>query len=158
MLRVALLAAAGLAMSLGAAAADEPSVELGKHVSIVGGCHDCHTVGYAEANGVVDPDTALKGNPVGYAGPWGVNYAKNLRITVSTMSEDDWVDYAKTFQVGPPMPWFNVHELTELESRSLYLYIKSLGDPGDPAPADLPPGAKITTPYSVFAPPNPPQS
>jgi len=77
---------------------------------------------------------------------------------VSKMSEDDWVTFAKTFQVGPPMPWFNVHELTELESRSLYQYIKSLGDPGDPAPADLPPGAKITTPYNTFAPPQPPQS
>jgi hypothetical protein len=48
--------------------------------------------------------------------------------------------------------------LTELESRSLYQYIKSLGDPGAQAPADLPAGAKITTPYNVFAPPQPPQS
>ena len=151
-----LLAAAGF--SSAAFAADAPSVELGKHVSIVGGCHDCHTVGYAESGGKIDPDTALKGNPVGYAGPWGVNYAKNLRLTVSKMSEDDWVKFAKTFEVGPPMPWFNVHELTELESRSLYQYIKSLGDPGEQAPADLQPGAKITTPYNVFAPPQPPQS
>ena len=43
------------------------------------------------------------------------------------MSEDDWVGFAKSFEVGPPMPWFNVHELNELESRSLYEYIKSLG-------------------------------
>lgn len=139
MLRFALVvAAAGL--STAGFAADEPSVDFGKHISIVGGCHDCHTVGYAESGGKIDPDKALKGNPVAYEGPWGTNFAKNLRLTVSKMSEDDWVKFAKTFQVGPPMPWFNVHELTELESRSLYQYIKSLpGDPGPQAPADIPP-------------------
>jgi mono/diheme cytochrome c family protein len=139
MFRWAILAlAAGLCTA--AAAADTPSVEFGKHISIVGGCHDCHTVGYAESGGTIDPDKALKGNPVGFEGPWGTNFAKNLRLTVAKMSEDDWVNFAKTFTVGPPMPWFNVHELTEVESRSLFQYIKSLpGDPGEQAPADIPP-------------------
>jgi mono/diheme cytochrome c family protein len=121
-------------------AADQPSVEFGKHISIVGGCHDCHTAGYAENGGQIDPDKALKGNPVGYDGPWGTNFAKNLRLVIANMSEDDWATFAKTFKAGPPMPWFNVHELTDLESRSLYLYIKSLpGDPGAAAPDDIPP-------------------
>ena len=139
MIRFAMLvAAAGFATA--GYAADAPSVDFGKHISIVGGCHDCHTAGYAENGGNIDPDKALKGNPVGYDGPWGTNFAKNLRLVVANMSEDDWVSFAKTFQAGPPMPWFNVHELTELESRSLYEYIKSLpGDPGVEAPADLPP-------------------
>jgi len=139
MFRWAILAlAAGLCTA--AAAADTPSVEFGKHISIVGGCHDCHTVGYAESGGKIDHDKALKGNPVGFEGPWGTNFAKNLRLTVAKMSEDDWVNFAKTFTVGPPMPWFNVHELTEVESRSLFQYIKSLpGDPGEQAPADIPP-------------------
>jgi len=139
MFRWAILAlAAGLCTA--AAAADTPSVEFGKHISIVGGCHDCHTVGYAESGGKIDPDKALKGNPVGFEGPWGTNFAKNLRLTVAKMSEDDWVNFAKTFTVGPPMPWFNVHELTAVESRSLFQYIKSLpGDPGEQAPADIPP-------------------
>lgn len=134
---VFLLAAMGL--SSAAFAADAPSVEFGKHISIVGGCHDCHTAGYAESGGKIDPDKALMGNPVGFEGPWGTNFAKNLRLTIARMSEDDWVTFAKTFQVGPPMPWFNVHELNELESRSLYLYIKSLGEPGTQTPDDIPP-------------------
>ncbi|MEO8756842.1 MAG: c-type cytochrome [Devosia sp.] len=138
MFRIAMMvAAAGL--STAAFAADAPSVEFGKHISIVGGCHDCHTSGYAENAGKIDPDKALQGNPVGYTGPWGTNFAKNLRITVSTMSEDAWVDFAKKFTVGPPMPWFNVHELNEVESRSLYEYIKSLGPAGPQAPDDIPP-------------------
>jgi len=139
MFRIALFVAA-VGLSTGAIAADAPSVELGKHISIVGGCHDCHTVGYNESGGKIDPDKALKGNPVGFEGPWGTNFAKNLRLTVAKMSEDDWVTFAKTFQVGPPMPWYNVHELNEVESRSLYQYIKSLpGDPGSQTPDDIPP-------------------
>jgi mono/diheme cytochrome c family protein len=139
MFRLTVLAVAA-SLSTAAFAADTPSVEFGKHISIVGGCHDCHTAGYAESGGKIDPDKALKGNPVGYEGPWGTNFAKNLRLTVANMSEDDWVKFAKTFTVGPPMPWFNVHELTEVESRSLFQYIKSLpGDPGVQAPADIPP-------------------
>jgi len=140
MFRTVVFAAAGLALSAGGALADGPSVEFGRHMSIVGGCHDCHTVGYAENAGKIDDNIALKGNPVGYAGPWGTNFARNLRITVSTMSEDDWVAFAGSFQAGPPMPWFNVHEFTETEARSLYQYIKSLpGGLGDPAPTDQPP-------------------
>ena len=117
MFRIAVLVAAA-GFSTAGFAADAPSVDFGRHVSIIGGCHDCHTVGYAQS-GKVDPDKALKGNPVGYTGPWGTNFARNLRLTVAKMSEDDWVTFAKTFEVGPPMPWFNVHELNELESRSL---------------------------------------
>ena len=141
MLRIALAVATAL-LSTASFASDIPSsptVDYGRHVSIIGGCHDCHTVGYAQS-GQVDPEKALKGNPVGFEGPWGTNFAKNLRLTVAKMSEDDWVNFAKTFQAGPPMPWFNVHELNDLESRSLYQYIKSLpGDVGDQAPADIPP-------------------
>jgi mono/diheme cytochrome c family protein len=139
MFRTAVLALAA-SLSTTAFAADTPSVEFGAHIAIIGGCHDCHTVGYAESGGKIDLDRALKGNPVGFEGPWGTNFAKNLRLTVAKMSEDDWVNFAKTFTVGPPMPWFNVHELTEVESRSLFQYIKSLpGDPGEQAPADIPP-------------------
>src|ERR1700754_1735181 len=95
MIRVAMLVAAA-GFSTAAFAADAPSVEFGKHISIVDGCHDCHTAGYAENGGQIDPDKALKGNPVGYDGPWGTNFAKNLRLVVADMSEDNWVTFAKT--------------------------------------------------------------
>jgi mono/diheme cytochrome c family protein len=145
MLRLALLVAvAGIST---AAVAEDVSVANGARIAVIGGCHDCHTVGYGESGGKIDPAAALKGNPVGYGGPWGVNYAKNLRLTASTKSEDDWVTFLQTFQAGPPMPWFNVHALNEGEMRSLYQYIKSLGDVGEAAPADVPPGGKVVTPY-----------
>ena len=157
MFKTALIIAAAT-ISTGAIAQDaEVSVANGERISIIGGCHDCHSTNYAETGGKIDPATALKGNPVGYSGPWGTNYAMNLRLVVASKTEDEWVPYIKTLQAGPPMPWFNLHVLTEAESRSLYQYIKSLGDPGEPAPERVPPGQTPKTPYIVFAPPVMPQ-
>ncbi len=139
-------------------AADDVSVDIGKRISIVGGCHDCHTVGYNESNGQIDPATALKGSTLGYQGPWGTTYPANLRLIAAGKSEDEWVDYLSSFEAKPPMPWYNVHQLTEAEARSLYQYIKSLGEPGDPAPEALPPGEPSKTPFVVMAPPTMPAS
>jgi mono/diheme cytochrome c family protein len=130
-----------------------PSADYGKTVSIIGGCHDCHTADYGEKGGVINPDTAMKGNPVGYQGPWGTTYAPNLRIVAAGVNEDDWVKYLQTFTAKPPMPFYNVHALDEIQMRSLHQYIVSLGEPGDPAPAYVPPGEKPKFPYAVFAPP-----
>lgn len=147
MKRLFLVLAAGMLCGIAPAMAQEASVGEGARIAIIGGCHDCHTVGYGESGGQVDPAAALKGNPVGYGGPWGVTYAKNLRLVAAEHTEDSWVDYLKSFKAGPPMPWYNVHAFTEAEMRSLYQYIKSLGDPGEPTPENVPPGAPVTTPY-----------
>ena len=156
MFRTVLVAAASvLVAAMGAVAAEPsaPTVDYGRTVSIIGGCNDCHTAGYSEAQGVINPVTALKGNPVGYQGPWGTTYAMNLRILADGMSEDAWVTFLQTFTARPPMPYFNVHALDEVQMRSLHMYIASLGAPGDPAPAYVPPGVEPKTPYQVFAPP-----
>lgn len=140
MLRLGFIVAASLAAMSGATYAQDASVEFGEHVSIIGGCHDCHTVGYNESGGQVDPNVALMGSPAGFEGPWGKTFAKNLRLTIATMSEDDWVKFSDTFKAAPPMPWYNVHAFTDIEARSLYQYIKSLpGGTGDQAPAAIPP-------------------
>ena len=156
MLRTAVIAA-GLLLSFQVQAQDtEVSIAKGELVSRIGGCHDCHSVGFGETNGTIDPATALTGNPVGYQGPWGTTYAANLRLIAAEYGEDEWVEYLKTFEARPPMPWFNVHYLDESEMRSLHQYILSLGDPGNPAPPYVPPGTPPTTPYLVFAPPQMP--
>ncbi len=140
MLRHLVVAVAGLALSAAGAAAQDVSVDFGAHLAVIGGCHDCHTVGYNESGGQVDPNVALKGSPAGFEGPWGKTFAKNLRLTIANMSEDDWVTFSDTFKAAPPMPWYNVHAFTDVEARSLYQYIKSLpGGLGDPAPEMIPP-------------------
>lgn len=153
----------GILVGLGMAAtplvahAGEPSVKRGLHVAIIGGCNDCHTVGYSEAEGKIDPANALKGSPVGFRGPWGTTYAANLRLIAKDKTEDDFVKYLSTFKARPPMPWYNVHELTQTDKRSLYMYIKSLGDPGDPAPDYVPADQEPKTPYVTMAPPTQPK-
>lgn len=147
-----LLGAAALAA--GGAAAGEVSVKRGEQVSITSGCHDCHTAGYNETGGKIDPAAALKGTPLGWQGPWGTTYAANLRLIAKDKgSEDGFVQYLKTFQARPPMPSFNVHAMDESDMRSLYQYIVSLGEPGEAMPDFVPPGQEPKTPYIVIAPP-----
>jgi hypothetical protein len=138
-------------------AADEVSVERGLYISIIGGCHFCHTEGYREANGKIDPERALKGSSVGWRGPWGTTYAANLREMVTWSSADKWVDRLKNSVSLPPMPWYQVQAMAESDMRSLYLYIKSLGEPGESAPFYRPAAKEPKTPYVVLAPPQTPK-
>ncbi|AQS48944.1 hypothetical protein BMG03_14965 [Thioclava nitratireducens] len=153
MKRVIILAALAALAGSSAGLAQEVSVERGRLVSITSGCHDCHTAGYNESGGKIDPEAALKGVPLGWQGPWGTTYAVNLRDEIKDMDEDGFVEFAKTFDAKPPMPFYNVHAMPESDLRSLYQYIKSLGEPGDPMPEALPPGEAPKTPYIVMAPP-----
>ena len=140
------------------AAPGDVSVERGKQVSMVGGCNDCHTLGYNESGGKIDPATALKGTAIGWRGPWGTTYPRNLRITVQDKTEDQFVEYAKKLQTRPPMPYYNVNAMDESDIRSLYQYIKSLGAPGDQVPEFVPPGTEPKTPYRPLEPPTMPKS
>ncbi|MBL8582262.1 MAG: hypothetical protein JNL61_08560 [Rhizobiaceae bacterium] len=151
------LAILTMSSATAALAADEAvSIEAGARIAVMGGCHDCHTSGYAQSGGKIDPANALKGDGVGFQGPWGTTYPSNLRITVTKMDEDAFVSFGHSFQARPPMPWFNVHAFSEAELRSFYRYVKSLGEPGEPAPAYVEPGGKPVTPFIVFAPPQMP--
>ena len=156
MFRTVVVAALGLTANLAYAQDAEVSVANGARIAVIGGCHDCHTANYNQLEGKVDPDTALKGNPVGFQGPWGTTYPPNLRILVASRSEDEFVEFLKTFKARPPMPWYNVHALSEPEMRSLHQYIVSLGEPGDPAPPFVPPGEKPKSPFSILVPPTMP--
>jgi hypothetical protein len=145
-----------LAESTGAGGA--PSVEWGRHVAIMTGCHDCHSAGYAEREGRIDPASALTGSPVGFQGPWGTTYPTNLRLFAADYTEDQFVERMRQLRARPPMPWFNLAEFDERDLRSLHRYILSLGEPGRPAPAYVPPNEDPTSPYVVFAPPVMPAS
>jgi mono/diheme cytochrome c family protein len=150
----ALMALGAAAIVGGPAMAGEVSVARGAQVAITAGCHDCHTAGYAESGGKLDPAAALVGSPLGWQGPWGTTYAANLRLIAKDKgSEDAFVQYLKTFQARPPMPFFNVHAMDESDLRSFYQYIVSLGEPGAPMPEFVPPGQEPKTPYIVIAPP-----
>ena len=56
------------------------TLERGRALTVMGGCHDCHTPGYPEAAGKVPQTEWLTGNAVGFQGPWGTSYPVNLRL------------------------------------------------------------------------------
>ncbi|MDH3456723.1 MAG: cytochrome C [Gemmatimonadota bacterium] len=127
-------------------------IDRGRYLVIVGGCNDCHTDGYMVAEGDVPEDQWLLGSALGWRGPWGTTYPPNLRLTVQRMGEDEWVEMLRTRTALPPMPWMNLNQVAETDSRALYRYISSLGAFGEPAPTALPPGQEPSTPYFVLDP------
>jgi hypothetical protein len=147
--------AQGVTKGANAKQANEVSVERGRYIAKIGGCNDCHTAGYAISGGKVPEVDWLKGDALGWRGPWGTTYPANLRIVMGRLSEGDWVKVAKSAEFRPPMPWFGLHDMSETDLRSLYRFVKSLGAPGEPAPAYLPPGVAPKGPFVQF--PAPPQ-
>jgi mono/diheme cytochrome c family protein len=152
-----LLLASGLAAGTAWAStgeADAKMVERGRYIARVAGCNDCHTPGYALANGSVPENLWLTGDTLGWRGPWGTTYGPNLRLYLGSMTEDEWVKDAKTLKRRPPMPWFNLNHMSDDDLRALYHFVKYLGDPGKPAPAYVPPDREPSMPYVSF--PSPP--
>lgn len=133
-----------------AAQGDRALIKQGRYVARTAGCNDCHTPGYAEAEGRVDEKLWLTGDSVGWSGPWGTTYATNLRLYMSSHTEVSWLKTARSFKARPPMPWFNVQAMSERDLRALYHYVRSLGAAGKPAPAYLPPGQRPTGPVIQF--------
>lgn len=142
-------AAAALLISLlpAAAAASSPEVERGRYLTIIGGCNDCHTAGYAPAAGKVPEKDWLTGDVLGWRGPWGTTYPSNLRLFMAKLSEKEWVTLAKHLETRPPMPWFTLQKMTDLDLRAIYKFVRSLGPAGSPAPAYLPPDKTPPQPY-----------
>lgn len=127
-------------------------IEHGRYLVKIGGCNDCHTPGFPQSGGATPEAQWMTGNPVGYAGPWGVTYASNLRLTAQNLNEQDFVEMLNTRRASPPMPWHAVRAMHDADKRALYRYLRSLGPAGAPAPAALPPGMTPTTPYENMMP------
>ena len=135
--------------------ADSKSLDRGRYLVKIAGCNDCHTPHYAETGGKVPEKQWLTGNQLGWRGPWGTTYAANLRLYMQNLSEDQWVKIAKAAQFRPPMPWFNLHTMTDQDLRAIYRLIRYLGPAGEPAPAFVPSGEEPKGPYVLF--PQPPK-
>lgn len=156
---ITILVAASLASTAAsswsaAAKNDAAMIERGRYIAQLGGCNDCHTSGYLMSNGEIPESRWLLGDSFGWRGPWGTTYAPNLRLFLKDMSEDQWVTVARTLKRRPPMPWYTVNQMHEEDLRALYRFIVSLGEPGDAAPAYVPPDQEPVTPYALF--PSPP--
>ena len=127
-------------------------VARGEYIIRITGCNDCHTPGYAEKGGNIPTSQWLTGSPVGFKGPWGVSYPANLRLFISNLTEDQWVNFAKNIQARPPMPWFSLQMVSESDLRATYQFVKSLGPAGVQSPNFVSPGGVINTQYIDFVP------
>jgi mono/diheme cytochrome c family protein len=130
-------------------------IQHGRYLVQIGGCNDCHTAGYTNAHGKVDEQLWLTGDSLGWRGPWGTTYPPNLRRLVTTLSEDQWVTYARR-EMRPPMPWYNLRDMSERDVRAIYRYIKHLGSAGEPAPTYLSLGQEPRPPFFQLF-PTPPE-
>jgi mono/diheme cytochrome c family protein len=151
-----LLAADAATADPAGTAVQDASVQRGRYLVQIGGCNDCHTAGYAEKAGDVPESEWLTGLAVGFQGPWGTSYPANLRLALQAMSEDQWLSYARVPRM-PPMPWFNLRDMSDADLRAMYRYIRSLGAAGELAPPNAPPGGRVRTPVIVFVPQVPEQ-
>lgn len=131
-------------------------VDAGRYLIKIGGCNDCHTPGYVEQlamTGKAMPESDwLQGGDVGFAGPWGVSYPANLRLSIQNMTEDQFIELSRAGKGRPPMPWPSLQAMSDKDLKAIYAYIKSLGPKGVTSPAALSPGVAPDRPFILFAP------
>ncbi|HEY7168204.1 MAG TPA: c-type cytochrome [Candidatus Binatia bacterium] len=78
-------------------------------------------------------------NLTAWAGPWGVSFAINLTPDKETglaeWNEQTFIDMARTGKhhgqsngrdILPPMPWFNLKDLTDADLKAMWAYLRSL--------------------------------
>ena len=129
-------------------------VKRGRYLVQIAGCNDCHTPAYAPLESKVQEKLWLTGDNLGWRGPWGTTYPSNLRLFASQVSEEAWVKRA-TGPMRPPMPWFNMRDMTPSDVRAIYRYLKYMGPAGAPAPAYVPPDKTPSGPFVQFPAPPP---
>jgi phosphoglycerate dehydrogenase-like enzyme/mono/diheme cytochrome c family protein len=155
----AVCAATVLCATTGAAwarkSSDVSDIARGRYLIMVGSCNDCHTPRFLQEGMKVPEDTWLTGLNVGFQGPWGTTYGPNLRLLMSTLTEDEWLTRARVQRL-PPMPSPAMQAMSDADLRAIYRYVRHLGPAGEPAPAYVAPGGKVVASYYDFVPKPPP--
>jgi mono/diheme cytochrome c family protein len=139
----------------------EQKIARGRVITFSSGCIDCHTPGTFYGS----PDTTrmLSGSELGWEGPWGVTYPRNLTPDMETgigsWTEEQIVTAVRTGQrpdkspLLPPMPWPAYSHMSDDDAYALAAYLKTLPPVRHKAPDRIPPGTKATGPRLTFPPP-----
>ncbi len=136
--------------------AQQPKPELikrGAYLAYIGGCRDCHTPGILL--GKPDNSRYLAGESIGFRGPWGTSYPKNLTPDDETglgkWTEEEII-IALRLRVRkngrpmlPLMPTYGI--LTYEDAMAIVVYLKSLKPVKNQVPENLPRGVEPKTPY-----------
>lgn len=145
------------------AAAVEDPVARGARIVFTSGCVDCHTPG--SFYGAMDTTRMLSGSELGWTGPWGTSFPRNLTpdstTGIGTWTEDQIVTAVREGRrpdgtpLLPPMPWPVYSRMTDEDAHALAKYLKSLPPIVHEMPKVVPPGKTPTRPALVF--PAPPE-
>lgn len=136
------------------AKADDNAVSRGRYLTIIGGCNDCHTAGFAISGGKIPEKDWMLGEAMGWRGPWGTTYPINVRKLVRNMTREEWISLSRNTRARPPMPGYILSAMTDQDLGDMLTFLQSLGDGGQMMPAPLPPGVEPVTPYFNFIPVN----
>ena len=144
-----------------AAMTPEEKIARGKVISYTSACHDCHTPG--GLYGSPDSTRMLSGSELGWEGPWGISFPRNLTPDMETgigsWSEDDIVTAIRTgvrpdhTPIMPPMPWPMYSHLSDDDAHALAAFLKSIPAVHHKAPDRIPPGTANTSSHVTFPPP-----
>jgi len=137
-------------------------LQRGEYIANIAGCHDCHTPG--ALYGSADFKRALSGSELGWQGPWGVSYPRNLTPDPAT-GLGSWTDaeIERALRSGvkkdgtpllPPMPWPDFAHLTPEDMAALIAYLRSITPVVHKVPDVIPPGGKATGSIITLPPPS----
>lgn len=133
----------------------------GRTITYSSGCVDCHTPG--TFYGAPDTTRYLSGSELGWEGPWGVTYPRNLtpdkETGIGSWTEEQIINAVRTglrpdgTMLLPPMPWPAYSHMSDADAKALAAYLKSLPAVKHKAPERVPPGTKFAGPRLIFPPP-----
>ncbi len=139
----------------------EQKIARGRMLTLASGCNDCHTPG--SLYGAPDTTRLLSGSELGWNGPWGVSYGRNLtpdhETGIGTWTEAQIVT---AFTEGrrpdgspllPPMPWPSFAHFPREDAEAIAAFLKSIPAVSHAMPPALAPGQPVTGSVLVFPPP-----
>jgi mono/diheme cytochrome c family protein len=144
-----------------AAPAAMDTLARGEYLVTIMSCGDCHTPG--AFYGAPDMTRKLSGSELGWRGPWGVSFARNLTPDMETgigaWSAQEIVNAIRTgtrpdgTQLQAPMPWPNYGGVKDEDAYAIAAYLKSLPAVTHKVPSLVPPGKPAKGTVIVIPPP-----
>jgi mono/diheme cytochrome c family protein len=137
-------------------------LDRGKQLTVVGGCIDCHTPG--TLFGAPDFSRNLSGSELGWQGPWGTTYARNLTPDPETgLGRYKAEEIVAAIKGGkrldgspmlPPMPWQNYAGMSDEDLNAIAAYLLSLPPVKHAVPDRVAPGMKPAGSFLTFPAPS----
>ena len=144
-----------------ASAPAEDQLTRGRRLTYTSGCMDCHTPG--SFYGAPDTTRLLAGSELGWTGPWGTTYPRNLTpdstTGIGTWTEDQIVTALREGHrpdgtpLLPPMPWPLYAHLTDSDAHAIAHFLKTIPPVHHEVPKVLKPGEKAPTAFLLPPPP-----